>query len=63
MAFEPFHISKGKRLICEFRGMDGRMIQLKLPGKRLHIFDPIPSRHMPSSAGRSRSSSFSSWPA
>jgi hypothetical protein len=63
MAFNPFNISKGKRLICEFRGMDGRMIQLKLPGKRLHIFDPIPSHRTPSSAGRSRSSSFSSWPA
>ena len=32
MAFLPFHISKGKRLICEFRGTDGRMIQLGVRG-------------------------------
>lgn len=63
MAFHPFYISKGKCLICEFRGMDGRLIQLKLPRKRLHIVEPILSPHTPSSAGRSRSSSFSSWPA
>jgi hypothetical protein len=63
MAFQPFHVPKAKRLICEFRGTDSRLIQLKLPGKRLYIFDPIPSRHTPSATGRSRSLSFSSWPA
>jgi hypothetical protein len=37
MAFHPFHISKRKRLVCEFRGIDGRVMQIKLSGRKLQI--------------------------
>ena len=30
IALDPFHIAKGKRLVCEIRGKDGRLLQLKL---------------------------------
>ncbi len=29
-AFNPFHLAKGKRLVCEIRGKDGRFLLLKL---------------------------------
>jgi hypothetical protein len=30
MAFDPFHLAKGKHLVCEIRGKDGRLLQLRL---------------------------------
>jgi len=30
IAFTPFHIAKGKRLVCEIRGKDGRLLLLRL---------------------------------
>jgi hypothetical protein len=40
MAFHPFYISNGKRLICEFRGADGRLIQLRVSRRKLRISYP-----------------------
>jgi len=37
MAFTPFHIAKGKRLVCECRGKDDRLLQLKVSRRKLRI--------------------------
>jgi len=43
MAFDPFHIAKGKRLVCGIRGKDGRIISLKLTRHVLRRISSLPS--------------------
>lgn len=40
-AFNPFHLAKGKRLVCQVRGKDGRLLLLRLTAHNFN-FGPHP---------------------